>query len=187
MRAFTLMLVPSLLLMWGCQAEDTSHSAPLPDPANLAIEDKEANEGFVPVEGHQSEMVKNSLTGRLRAAHALADEAQSGKQIEAALVELEQLFTLTDAEEGPHILAVRQDLAARIAEFKLKSGELSGAASAAQQGLALTDKPTLLRANLFIVLADIEEAQSNTDAATVALMSALTINQHLFDAELETP
>src|SRR5690606_5578050 len=126
------------------------------------------------------------LTTRLKRAHQIADQASTTSEKQAAAELLTDLFEETAATPSPHVTAVRQDLAARASQLRLEEAPLE-AKRLAEQGLALTENPSVLLANLFIALADAEEALRNQAQARSALVSALTINEQLFEAELQHP
>ena len=126
------------------------------------------------------------LTTRLKRVHQVADQASTTSEKQAAAELLTDLFEETTATPSPHVTAIRQDLAARASQLRLEEAPLE-AKRLAEEGLALTNTKSVLLANLFIALADAEEALKNPPEARSALVSALTINEQLFDAELQHP
>jgi tetratricopeptide (TPR) repeat protein len=119
-------------------------------------------------------------------AHRAADEAKNRVAEEKAARLLEQALTLPPAP-GEASLILRQDLSVRAATLRLRGGELKQAEVLVRQGLALSEAPSAARAQLFITLADVEEAKGQADDAKQALLNALAINQELFEKELEEP
>jgi hypothetical protein len=132
------------------------------------------------------------LTAQLKEAHQIADSAASGEEKQRAAERLAALFDAvasleeTPAGTSPHVVAVRQDLAARASQLWLEHAP-KDAKRLAERGLALSETPSVLRANLYIALADAEEALGRPSEARSALVSALSINAQLFEAELEHP
>lgn len=130
--------------------------------------------------------VSPPLAEQLRKVHAEADAARSKKEKARSSQRLLSLFDATEGESSPHLTSVRQDLAARAAELLLDESP-EQAKQSAERGLFLSNTPTVLRANLLLVLADAEEALGNQDKAKRALVEALLINEELFKSEIETP
>ncbi len=126
------------------------------------------------------------LPSRLRSVHEAADRADSEEERLHMADELLVLFRRIESDRSPHLVSVRQDLAARAANLLVASAP-KRAKVAAEEGLALSHQPSILRANLFISLADAEEALGNDAAARSALLRAITINETLLESELKTP
>jgi hypothetical protein len=127
-----------------------------------------------------------SLAEQLRKAHEEADAAHSNA---AKLASAEQLLALDKTlgeNDSPHLIALRQDLAARAAELLLQQTP-ARARESALRGLSLSSAPSVLRANLLLALADAEEALKNEDQTRKALVEALSINEKLFESEMQTP
>lgn len=126
------------------------------------------------------------FTAKLKQVHQFADTATSREEKQEAARRLTAAFEEAAHTTSPHVVAVRQDLAARASQLQLEEAPLE-AKRLAEMGLALSDAPSVLRANLFIALADAEEALAKPSEARSALVSALAINQQLFEAELMHP
>lgn len=127
-----------------------------------------------------------SLAEQLREVHEGADSARSAREKTLSAERLLSLYEATGTEDSPHLLAVRQDLAARAAQLLMEEAP-DRAKESAQLGLNLSQTPSVLRANLFLALADAEEALGNRAQAKRALLEALVINEELFRSEMETP
>lgn len=133
-----------------------------------------------------SKAQQTALPEQLRALHEAADHADSSEERRHAADELLEMFRRTETETSPHLISVRQDLAARAASLLIESSP-ERAKAAAESGLRISDSPSVLRANLFIALADAEEALGRETEARKALLRALTINEELFESELKSP
>lgn len=145
-----------------------------------------------------SERVENEISGspsrgsgaalgqRLRKLHETADAATTAEERAAAGADLLALYESLSAENSPHLISVRQDLAARAAQLLLATSP-ARSRDAAKAGLRLSSAPSVLRANLFLALADAEEALENPEEAKNALVFALSINEELFESEINTP
>lgn len=127
-----------------------------------------------------------TLGQRLRKLHEEADKAASLEEKSAAADNLLSLYDSVSHDNSPHVVSVRQDLAARASQLLLDKSP-ARSKQLAKSGLELSQAPSVLRANLFLVLADAEEALGNKDQAKKALVEALTINEKLFESELKTP
>jgi len=130
--------------------------------------------------------VDPELPKRLRALHEAADQATSKEERLHAADELLMMFEDTRRGDSYHLVSVRQDLAARASHLLLDSSP-ERAKAAAESGLLLSLAPSVLRANLFIALADAEEALGDPVATKKALLHALAINEALFESEMESP
>lgn len=175
------LLACALLFAWGsagCQA--SQEGAPRPDPAPNASEQAISEQAAAPSQALRE------LSTRVKHVHQVADKASTTSEKQAAAELLTDLFEETATPPSPHVTAIRQDLAARASQLRLEEAPLE-AKRLAEQGLSLSDTPSVLLANLFIALADAEEALKNSSQARSALVSALTINEQLFEAELQHP
>lgn len=184
-RAFSrAILVLSILSLTGC---DQAQSPPEETEQDLSAAATEQEVGFKKTSGSAALDAAGELAEETRHAHDLADRANTDPLKREALAALEQVTRKMRQLGTPHSIAVQQDLSARTAGLLLEAGRREDARTELRMALALTEKPTILRANLFITLADVEEAEKNHDVARAALMEALKINQTLLDTELEKP
>lgn len=161
----------------GEAASDTAPSERQED----ATPHPEQSDGTPPQESPE-----DVLGQKLRKVHEEADAARSLEEKLASAQSLLSLYEAISSGNSPHLISVRQDLLARAAHFQLESSP-AHAKESAERGLLLSRAPSVLRANLFLALADAEEALGSQERAKKALMEALAINEQLFESEMETP
>lgn len=160
--------------------QEVTSPAPPEDAGTAPALSQKENSGF-PSGEHGVPLEK-----RLRKLHEDADAATSPEERAAAGERLLSLYEALSAENSPHLISIRQDLAARAAQLLLATSP-SRSRKSAQDGLELSTAPSVLRANLFLALADADETLGNKENAQKSLVEALAINEKLFETEIEAP
>jgi hypothetical protein len=94
-----------------------------------------------------------------RALHHEADIDETRGDTAAAIAVLERLVT-TRAPAGAEVDEVLADAHARLAELRLKRGDLAGADRSVQAGLQHAHEPTYFRGHLLEVSGLVEEARA---------------------------
>ncbi len=84
-------------------------------------------------------------------------------------------------------IVLAQELAARGSRLYVELQQLDLAAQLISAGLELSKVPSVARAQLMIARADTERARGNEEGERTALLEAISINQQLFETELESP
>lgn len=169
----------------SCSRPDDAHKREGKAPSE-ARDDAEALRMESQSSGPSMRESSTALGRRLRKIHEAADAATTAEERAAAGADLLSLYESLGAENSPHLISVRQDLAARAAQLLLETSP-ARSRKAAEQALEISAAPSVLRANLFLALADAEEALGNTEKAKKALVLALSINEELFESEMNTP
>jgi hypothetical protein len=137
----------------------------------------------------------------VRRVHRMVDYAETEADRAASLTELSRVFEASaeisrklgsgsDVGVGSaraEVTSLSQDLASRAARIELARHHGPAALAWAQRGLALSEAPTVMRANLLLDAADAHKLQNEPDKARGLLVEALRINQTLLHKELETP
>lgn len=168
-----------------CLGSCTPNEAPEP-----SLDASELREASLPEEEMEDKSPAGSMDTNFKRAlilaHQAADEAKDRSADEKAAKLLEEALSLAPLS-GEATLILRQDLSARAGSLRLRVGDLKTAELLVRRGLSMSEAPSAARAQLFIVLADVEEARGHGDAAKQALLGALSINQELFERELEEP
>jgi tetratricopeptide (TPR) repeat protein len=119
-----------------------------------------------PAEGAAIDPPTMAFLSIARALHHEADIDETRGDTPAAIAVLERLVT-THAPAGAEVEEVLADANARLAELRLKVGDLAGADRSAQAGLEHAREPTYFRGHLLEVSGLVEEARAKglVDAA----------------------
>lgn len=127
--------------------------------------------------------------GEVRRVHERADRAGDPREQQGVLDRMQELWRTVPPSLGSSVeaLELRQELAARAARLELAAGRPREARRWAEQGLALKDGVSALRAVLWLVIADAHEVEGNGPEARGALKEALGSHQQLLERELEEP
>ncbi len=109
--------------------------------------------------------VDTELAAFLSAARALHHEAnvhEQGDDLRAAAMAVSRVPQLSRPRKGqPEVDEVLADAYARLADVRLRLGDIDGAASAAAEGLGYAAQPTYFRGHLLEVQGTIEETRAS--------------------------
>lgn len=181
-----LLVLALCVALMGCSRVDKSARKAASDPVPPELREEATPDSEQSGSAPPQNSPAAALSQKLREVHEAADSARSREQKLAAARNLLSLYESISSEGSPHLISVQQDLLARAAHFQLESSP-ARAKELVERGLLLSSTPSILRANLFLALADAEEALGNQERAKKALMEALAINENLFESEMETP
>ncbi len=167
--------------------EKSSQAKPDHEPATPSFSAPPA-----PARAPTSEPSSASWVAELRSVHGRLDGATHASERHAVLQDVERLFESAPRERpevtaASEVLSLRQDLASRAARIELDLGDAVLAARWAQRGLALSQAPSLFRANLLLDAAEARRRLGDDAGARTALLEAMQINQNLLEEELENP
>jgi len=98
-----------------------------------------------------------------RALHHQANLSEDSRDVPSAIVPLERLVHAKKPHEGttvPEVEEVLADTYARLAELRLRTGNLAGAESDAHAGLAHAPEPTYFRGHLLEIQGIIAETRA---------------------------
>lgn len=138
-----------------------------------------------PTSTDESTVVDTDLMAFLSEARALHHQAnlkEDAGDLAGAAAAMERLVAARAPRPSPEVREVLADGYARLAELRLKRGELDAAAKAAERGLEQAPDVTYFRGHLVEVQALVEEARAatladagNADAATKARERAIVL------------
>ena len=131
--------------------------------------------------------IAHSWAQEVRKVHESADHAETHEALVNHARRMEQLAFYEARPPQREAIQLAQDLAARSALLYLRASQPDEARRVVLRGLRRSDEPSASRTQLFMTLADAEEALGHGSSARKALLEALAINQQLFKKELETP
>lgn len=122
-----------------------------------------------------------------RQAHELANRARSASAKSAAARELLSAAQTGRKLTGQAAASAHMDLVARAAQLHLELKQPERAGQVIQEALAQYPQPTVMRAQLLLVLAKVQKQQGLEEQWRTTLVDALEVNQFLLDQELKTP
>jgi hypothetical protein len=100
-----------------------------------------------------------------RSLHHQANLAEDERDLSGAIAPLERLVRVPKPHEGakvPEVEEVLADTYARMAEFRLRTGDASGAEKDVQKGLAHAPESTYFRGHLLEVWGVLDESRAST-------------------------
>jgi hypothetical protein len=175
MRAFAPLAFSCVLALFGAGACSRSRGA-------VSMENRE--DGSTPIDTEV--MAYLSLA---RALHHQANLSEDSRDLAGAMTPLEQLVREAKPHEGtrvPEVEEVLADTYARLAELRLRTGDLSSAERDVKEGLSHSPEPTYFRGHLLEVQGIIDEARASSlaDAGQVAAadLARARAREHLKEA-----
>jgi tetratricopeptide (TPR) repeat protein len=137
-----------------------------------------------------------AFLSRARAAHHLADQAESARELPRAVSTLETLvrgpLPPGSAERAPEVREVLADTLARMADLSSQLGDYDAAIRHLERGLPLVPTPTYFRGHLFEVRGLVEERnatrleqQGDAQRASAARARALTALEEAMKIQAE--
>lgn len=135
----------------------------------------------------ETSTIAGNWAARLALAHHQADHISTDKDSINAAQSLAELALDSARPDQEAALMLAQEAAARSASLYIKSDRVRDARALIERGLVVSAQPTVGLAQLYMVLADCEQAEDNEVASRQALLKALSINQELFALELKNP
>lgn len=121
----------------------------------------------------------------LERAHVALDDAETEAQREQALRALERAYAEIPASSEAAANWARQDVCARLADAALRAGDPQKALSWAEEGLLVSPRLNVARAELLRLKGDALEALGQKAKAAIALHEALKANQALMERALD--
>ncbi len=122
--------------------------------------------------------------GPVRAAHQLADAADSPAARQLAIEAIDAALAGIDVGAGPAVRWVEQDLLARSAQLWLDSEQPSRALAACASGLELSEEVSVPAATLWMVQGKAHEQLGDKARAVESYHRALVMNQELMNRSL---